>query len=395
MEITPEGAIIIRPQKELEFPSPRELGSKIKGKVKEAAGAFFQGRQKVKEKAVVLSSVIAGIGEASAVQSWSEEQRKRFSDLEESITGLSSEKRGTIQRVFEEALPKKEGSNKLLARELASILKKPPQTESQWSKKQEDLAKGLNVMFQQRQGGSPPAHSGSEPSGSKTGEGGQGPQPDWNQIIGRTPEPKQEPPEERTKRELKRDTERGLEIRERRRTIRQTAVIVAGIIVVSALLERNSGFPISPVTQLLREQEAPGFQKPERRLYARPFTEMALSGTSDYTINEWFSAVYNTEKSRKNILDPHDYDGDGKLYIDELNKQLDSDGIAPGETAEALSQRGIYQNREFQGGLQAIEDIRVAWDKGEKMTRDQAENLRDYYTSQKPQFVWPEKIPEE
>lgn len=379
MEITPEGAIAIRAPKPLELPSPKEIGGKIKDKVKEANNAFFSGRRKVKEKSQMLSSIITAIGDGDVVSSWSEEQQRKFHDLEGAILGLSAEKPRTIQRVFEEILPKRLDKKKQVARNLANLLKNPPQEKADWQEAQENLARDLTVMFQRGRGvrGRAPA----------------GPSPDWNFIIGRTSAPLQEPPEERTRREREELTGQGLEIRERRRALGRVVSIVGPILLIGTILERNANIPILPTTQLLQQQERLGFEKPERRLWARPFTERALSGTSDYTINEWYGAIYNTEASRKNVLNPHKYDDDAKMYIEEADQKLKD--VPSDQIAQTLGMRGIYQNPSFHDGLGFFEGIVTAWREHRTIDPQDAKHFRDNYFEPEVGFAWPERIPQE
>lgn len=379
MELTPEGAIAIRAQRPLELPSPQEFGAKIRDKLKEATDAFWKGRRKVKEKSQMLSSIITSIGNEGIISSWSEEQKRKFHDLEESILGLSHEKPRTIRRVFEEVLPKRLNKKKPVARDLTNLLKNPPQGEDDWQEAQENLARDLTIMFQRGRGG-----RGRTPAG---------PSPDWNFIIGRTSAPQKEPPEERTRREREELTGQGVEIRERRRALGRVISIVGPILLVGTIIERNANIPILPTTQLLQQQEWLGFEKPERRLWARPFTEMALSGKSDYTINEWYGAIYNTQDSRKNVLDPHKYDDDAKLYLDEADHGLE--GVPSDQIARELSQRGIYQNPAFRDGLLWVEALIKAKREGRTIDAQDAQHFRDNYFIPEVGFAWPEKILDE
>lgn len=380
MEITSEGTIAIRAPKPLELPSPKELGSKIRDKLKDVTDTFLQGKRKVREKSQALSSLVATLEGGDVISSWSKEQQRKFEDLEEAILGLSAEKPRTIQRVFEEVLPKKFDKKKPVARDLANLLKNPPQGEDDWQEAQENLAKDLTIMFQRgRRGG--------------RGRVPVSPGSDWNFIIGRTPEPLREPPEERTRRVREELTGQGLEIRERRRALGRVATIVGTILIAGTIIERNANIPILPTTQVLQQQERLGFEKPERRLWARPFTEMALSGTSDYTINEWYGAIYNTQDSRKNVLDPHKYDDDAKMYIDEANKKLK--GVPSDQIAQELGMRGIYQNPAFHDGLAWLEGVITAWREHKTIDPQDVRHFRDNYFEPEVGFFWPEKIPNE
>jgi len=398
LEVSPGGAISIRRGGQMELPSSRELGNKVRelgNKISEMGKSLFPERRRAKEKVVSLRELMSSVSlQAGNPESIPDQTKLKTAEMGQLLADLSLEKPVFVRSVFAEILPHRLRKRRELAKTLADYLQNPQQDEDErlkrsgvmfdgfgFNKNQKELVLRLANLFQQV-GQQPGQQPGIQPQpGGVAGPEAAGP---------RRQGPRRDEELRRARGTVRAETRgvRTAALSSIRKSV--TWPLIGGVLLVSiwTVAERDGSIKLSPAWPMLEKVGlADTAVESQYKESVAPRIQGVIEGPfvvspeyQPFTIKEWFNEVLADPKNRENPIKPWQWDAIAKNYIKGLEKVLGKNNIPVDQMTERLESRYPPQLRDR---LEVGERVLLSYKSRQPLTTEDIQAMKRIWEEQR------------